>query len=34
MRIAFKEKNASYSIKCKCIYNTTFNKFEPIEICN
>ena len=31
MRLAFKEKNASFSIKYKCIYNETFNKWQPIE---
>jgi hypothetical protein len=32
MRNVFKEKNASFSIKYKCIYNSTFNKYQPIEI--
>jgi len=32
MRLAFKEKNASYSIKYKCIFNETFNKWQPIEV--
>ena len=31
MRMVFKEKNASFSLRYKCIFNTKFNKYQPIE---
>lgn len=31
LRLAFKDKNTTNSIKYKCIYNTNFNKYQPIE---
>lgn len=32
MRLAFKEKNITNPIKYKCIFNKTFNKYQPLEI--
>lgn len=32
LRIGFKNKNAAANLKCKCIYNTKFNKWSPIEM--
>lgn len=32
IRIAFKNKNSISFIKVKCIYNTIFNKWHPVEI--
>lgn len=31
MRLAFKDKNASFALKYKCIFNDKFQKYQPIE---
>jgi len=33
LRNEFKDKNLTYTIKYKCIFNEKFNKYQPIEIC-
>lgn len=32
LRNQFKDKNLTYTIKYKCIYNEKFNKYQPLEI--
>lgn len=32
LRNHFKDKNLTYTIKYKCLYNEKFNKYQPIEI--
>ncbi len=32
MRLAFKEKSTLYSLKFKCIFNSNFGKYQPIEM--
>lgn len=32
LRIGFKNKNAASNIRCRCVFNTKFNKWAPIEM--
>lgn len=32
LRSQFKDKNLTFTIKYKCLFNTKFNKYQPIEI--
>lgn len=34
LRNQFKDKNLTYTIKYKCLFNDKFNKYQPIEIIN
>jgi len=33
LRSQFKDKNLTFTIKYKCLFNKKFNKYQPIEIC-
>jgi len=33
LRNEFKDKNLTYTIKYKCVFNEKFNKYQPIDIC-
>jgi len=32
LRSQFKDKNLTFTIKYKCLFNKKFNKYQPIEI--